>query len=145
VRLREKGGKRHAMPCHHNLEEYFTAYLGGADLRGDRKGPLFCTIGRGTSQLTRTVLPQANTYAMIRRRATAAGIETKLANHSFRATGITAYLKNGVTLGKKLRRWRTIRRPGRRSSTIAGATGSPLMRSSGLQSRRSRWRTCYRA
>src|SRR5713101_4626258 len=21
VRLREKGGKRHAMPCHHNLEE----------------------------------------------------------------------------------------------------------------------------
>ena len=21
-RLREKGGKRHAMPCHHNLEEY---------------------------------------------------------------------------------------------------------------------------
>jgi integrase len=25
VRLREKGGKRHAMPCHHNLEEYLTA------------------------------------------------------------------------------------------------------------------------
>jgi Tn3 transposase DDE domain/Phage integrase family len=24
VRLREKGGKRHAMPCHHNLEEYLT-------------------------------------------------------------------------------------------------------------------------
>jgi integrase/recombinase XerC len=31
---------------------------------------------------------------MIRRRAAAAGIETKLGNHSFRATGITAYLKN---------------------------------------------------
>src|SRR5271169_4506884 len=30
VRLREKGGKRHAMPCHHNLEEYLTAYLDGA-------------------------------------------------------------------------------------------------------------------
>jgi site-specific recombinase XerC len=26
VRLREKGGKRHAMPCHHNLEEYLAAY-----------------------------------------------------------------------------------------------------------------------
>ena len=24
VRLREKGGKRHAMPCHHNLEEYLS-------------------------------------------------------------------------------------------------------------------------
>jgi hypothetical protein len=68
VRLREKGGKRHAMPCHHNLEEYLTAYLDGAGLRGDPKGPLFRTIGRGTGQLTRTVLPQANAYAMIGRR-----------------------------------------------------------------------------
>jgi len=41
VRLREKGGKRHAMPCHHNLEEYLMAYLDGAGLRGDPKGPLF--------------------------------------------------------------------------------------------------------
>jgi integrase/recombinase XerC len=30
VRLREKGGKRRAMPCHHNLEEYLTAYLDSA-------------------------------------------------------------------------------------------------------------------
>ena len=37
---------------------------------------------------------------MIRRRAVAAGIATKLGNHSFRATGITAYLKNGGTLSK---------------------------------------------
>jgi site-specific recombinase XerC len=100
VRLREKGGKRHAMPCHHNLDEYLVAYLGGAALRDDPKGPLFRTIGRGTGRLTRTVLPQANAYAMIRRRATAAGIATKLGNHSFRATGITAYLKNGGTLEK---------------------------------------------
>jgi site-specific recombinase XerD len=100
VRLREKGGKRHAMPCHHNLEEYLTAYLDGVGLRDDPKGPLFRTIGRGTGKLTRTVLPQANAYAMIRRRAAAAGIETKLGNHSFRATGITAYLKNGGTLEK---------------------------------------------
>ena len=34
---------------------------------------------------------------MIGRRAAAAGIATKLGNHSFRATGITAYLKNGGT------------------------------------------------
>jgi len=87
VRLREKGGKRHAMPCHHNLEEYITAYLDGAGLRGDPKGPLFRTIGRGTDQLTRTVPPQANPYAMIGRRAAAAGIDTKLGNHSFRAPG----------------------------------------------------------
>jgi integrase len=100
VRLREKGGKRHAMPCHHYLEEYLTGYLDGAGLRGDPKGPLFRTIGRGTRQLTRTVLQQANAYAMSRRRAAAAGIATKLGYHSFPATGITAYLKNGGTLEK---------------------------------------------
>jgi hypothetical protein len=37
-------------------------------------------IGRGTGQLTRTMLPKANAYAMIRRRAAAAGIATKLGN-----------------------------------------------------------------
>jgi integrase len=71
-----------------------------ARARDDPKGPLFRTIERGTGLLTRTVLPQANAYAMIRQRAAAAGIETKLGNHSFRATGITAYLKNGGTLEK---------------------------------------------
>ena len=100
VRLREKGGKRHAMPCHHNLDEYLPAYLDGCGLRGDPKGPLFRTIGRVTKQLTRTPLPQQNAYQMVRRRAKAAGIKTKLGNHSFRATGITAYLKNGGTLEK---------------------------------------------
>jgi site-specific recombinase XerD len=27
VRLHEKGGKRHEMPCHHNLEAYLQAYI----------------------------------------------------------------------------------------------------------------------
>jgi integrase/recombinase XerC len=58
MRLREKGGKRHAMPCHHNLDEYLTAYLDGAGMRDDPKGPLFRSIGRGTGKFTRTVLPQ---------------------------------------------------------------------------------------
>ena len=97
VRLQEKGGKQHEMPCHHNLEEYLTAYLDGCGLRDDPKGILFRTIGRGTGQLTESPLPQANAYAMIRRRARAAGIETQVGNHTFRATGITAYLKNGGT------------------------------------------------
>jgi len=98
VRLQEKGGRAHAMPCHHSLEEYLHAYLDGAGIAGDGKGPLFRTVGRGTTRLTRTPLPQANAYAMIRRRAAAAGIATKVGNHSFRATGITAYLKAGGTL-----------------------------------------------
>jgi integrase len=96
IRQREKGGKRHAMP---SLEECLVAYLDGVGLRNDPKGPLFRTIGRDIGKFTRTV-PQANAYAMIRRRTVAAGIATKLGNHSFQATGITAYLKNGGTLEK---------------------------------------------
>ena len=100
VRLHEKGGKRHEMPCRRNLETYLHAYIDGCGLASDPKGPLFRTIGRGTDELTTTPLPQANAYAMIRRRAATAGIETKIGNHTFRATGITAYLKNGGTLEK---------------------------------------------
>lgn len=98
VRLREKGGKRHEMPCHHNLEAWLHAYLDGTGIAKDRKGPLFRTIARGTGRLSQPALPQSNAHAMIRRRAAAAGIATAVGNHSFRATGITAYLKNGGTL-----------------------------------------------
>lgn len=77
------------------------------------KGPMFLTGSAASyirsrcsgsqhkiSGLFRTPLPQANAHAMVRRRAVAAGIATALGNHSFRATGITAYLKNGGTLEK---------------------------------------------
>jgi site-specific recombinase XerD len=98
VRLHEKGGKVHEMPCHHALEVYLHAYIDGCGLAAESKGPLFRTIARGRGGLTTTPLPQANAYAMIGRRAAAAGVETKIGNHTFRATGITAYLKNGGTL-----------------------------------------------
>ncbi|WP_395459877.1 tyrosine-type recombinase/integrase (plasmid) [Azospirillum melinis] len=98
VRLREKGGKAHALPCHHVLEDYLVAYLDGSGLGDDPKGPLFRTIGRGTGRLSERPLPQASAHAMVRRRAAAVGIATPLGCHSFRATGITAYLANGGTL-----------------------------------------------
>lgn len=71
VRLREKGGKAHAMPCHHSLEEYLRAYIDGCGLASDPKGPLFRTIARGTGQrggvgrLTRTAMVQRDAFAMI--------------------------------------------------------------------------------
>jgi integrase len=61
----------------------------------------FARLSNGFSKgKLRTTLIPSNAYAMIGRRAAAAGIATKLSNHSFRATGITAYLKNGGTLEK---------------------------------------------
>ena len=49
----------------------------GCGLAADPKGPLFRTIGRGRGELTSTPLPQPDAYAMIRRRALAAGIKTE--------------------------------------------------------------------
>jgi integrase len=119
VRPHEKGGKRHEMPCHHNLEAYLHAYIDGCGLADEPKGPLFRTIGRGTGRLAETSLPQANAYAMIQRRALAAEIETKIGNHTFRATGITAYLKNGGTLEKAAAMANPLRRARRNSMTVA--------------------------
>ncbi|MCX2563678.1 tyrosine-type recombinase/integrase [Acetobacter thailandicus] len=98
VRLNEKGGKQHAMPCHHTLEEYLHAYLDGTGLADTPKSWLFCTIKRGTKHFSQNRLEQPDAYAMVRRRAKAAGIKTAIGNHTFRATGVTTYLKNGGTL-----------------------------------------------
>lgn len=98
VRLREKGGKQHVMPCHHTLEDYLHAYLDGTGLADEPKSWLFRTIRRGTGQLSERRLEQSDAHTMVRRRAKAAGIDTAIGNHTFRATGVTAYLKNGGTL-----------------------------------------------
>ena len=98
VRLYEKGGKRHEVPAHHNLDTYIEGYIKVASLQDDPKGFLFRTVAGETGRLTPLPLSQADAYRMIRRRAKAAGIQTKIGNHTFRATGITAYLKNGGKL-----------------------------------------------
>ncbi|MGO7675010.1 tyrosine-type recombinase/integrase [Rhizobium leguminosarum] len=100
VRLHEKGGKQVELPCHHSLEAYLDEYIDAAGLKDTPRAPLFQTIRRGTGRLSGNALPQANAYAMVQRRTIAAGITTAVCNHTFRATGITAYLKNGGTLEK---------------------------------------------
>lgn len=98
VRLHEKGGKLHEMPTHHNLDKYLEEYIAKAAISLDRKGPLFRTTRGRSGKLTRNAMLQSDVWRMIRRRAAAAGIKTELGCHSFRATGITAYLKNGGKL-----------------------------------------------
>lgn len=99
LRLQEKGGKQHAMPCHHMLAEALYAYVEAAGISADCKGLLFRTSQghRGTT-LSGQPMGQADAWRMVRRRAMAAGIAAPVGCHSFRATGITAYLANGGTL-----------------------------------------------
>ena len=96
LRLHEKGGKRHDVPAHHRAEEAVEAYVVAAGLE-DGRAPLFQSVDR-TGRLSGRPLGRRAVLAMIKRRAVAAGLPATTCCHTFRATGITAYLSNGGTL-----------------------------------------------
>ncbi len=100
VRLQEKGGKEHQVPCHHRLDEYLHAYINQAGMENDPKGYLFRSMtSKAGTALTENPLFQQDVHTMIRNRAAAACIKTpRVGCHSLRATGITAYMKNGGRL-----------------------------------------------
>ncbi len=98
LRLHEKGGKFHEVPCHHKSEEYLDAYLDAAGIRDQPKSPLFRSTRGRTSQLTENSLSRVDAFRLVQRRAKAAGLLGRISNHSFRATGITVFLENGGDL-----------------------------------------------
>jgi site-specific recombinase XerD len=118
LRLREKGGKAKDIPCHHQLEAYLDDWLDAARLRLHPDAPLFQTFARCGNRTARAPafaseesadlathknirplsgkpMTQAMTWEMLQRRKKSAGLDTAICNHTFRATGITAYLING--------------------------------------------------
>jgi integrase/recombinase XerD len=98
LRLHEKGGKRHEVPAHHKAEEYLDAYISAAGIADEKNAPLFRTTRGKTRELTRHPLTRTDVLRMIQRRAADVKLSTAVCCHSFRATGITAYLENGGTL-----------------------------------------------
>lgn len=98
IRLLEKGGKFHEVPAHHNLEVYMDAYIEAAGIAGQRKGPLFRTTFGKTLNLTKNSMTRIDVFRMVKRRAHDAGLSDRVCCHTFRATGITAFLENGGTL-----------------------------------------------
>jgi site-specific recombinase XerD len=99
VRLHEKGGKQHNMPCHHALAEALRAYIDAARIGEDRKGWLFRTArGHNGAILSDKPMSQPDAWRMIRRRGARAGIAAEIGCPTFRATGITPYLANGGAL-----------------------------------------------
>ena len=98
-RLHEKGGKFLVVPAHHIVQAYTDEYVNRASLATDPKGPLFrAAVSFRTDQFSRRQLSRIDAWAMIKRRAKAAGLPGRICAHSFRGTGITEYLRSGGTL-----------------------------------------------
>ena len=97
LRLREKSGKEHALPVHHKAEQYLDAYLAAAGTAGERGTPLWRSLTR-TREFSQRRMSRVDVFRMIKRRVTAAELGSAANCHTFRASGITAYLLNGGTL-----------------------------------------------
>jgi len=96
-RLHEKGGRHHEVPVHHLAEGYLDAYIQAAGIEGEPKTPLFRTVSR-ERQFTPRRMHRADVLRMVKRRARQASLPTRICCHTFRATGITAYLSCGGLL-----------------------------------------------
>ncbi|MGC3971634.1 MAG: tyrosine-type recombinase/integrase [Pirellulales bacterium] len=97
IRLHEKGGKFHEVPAHHRLDEFLDVYLASSRIGADRRSPLFRSVNRHR-QLTERRLTRREALAMVQRRCRGLPLPEAVCCHSFRATGITAYMLNGGTL-----------------------------------------------
>ncbi|SRR5579885_564636 len=98
IRLHEKGGKFHEVPAHHTAEQYLDEYIEAAGISEEKNRPLFRTTRGRSRELTARAMSRFDAFKMIRRRAEDAGISSEIACHTFRATGITEYLRNGGTI-----------------------------------------------
>ena len=103
VRLHEKGNKFHEMPCHHTLEGYLSEYIERAQLGEAGRAPLFQAIKR------RPASPP------------------KSATTPSAARALPPTLKT-VARSRRRARWRRMRRPAQRSSTIGARTASHSMK-----------------
>jgi integrase/recombinase XerD len=98
IRLHEKGGKFHEVPAHHTAENYLDEYIEAAGIATEKNKPLFRSTRGRSRELTTRAVSRFDAYKMIQRRAEGAGISSEIACHTFRATGITEYLRNGGTI-----------------------------------------------
>jgi site-specific recombinase XerD len=125
IRLHEKGGKHHTMPCHHALAAALHAYINAARIAQHRKEYLFRTSrGHNGNALSDQAMDQSAAWGMIRRRAAAAGIHAPIGNHAFRAIGITLTFRTAVRSSTP-KKWRRTKGGARPSSMTEPKNGSP--------------------
>jgi len=71
--------------------------FGGSTIAAEKNAPLFRTLDRAR-RLTGQRMCRVDALKMMKRRCRQAGLPETTCCHTFRATGITAYLENGGRL-----------------------------------------------
>lgn len=97
VRLHEKGGRLHQVPAHSRLELAIDEYLEWLGPAISPSTPLFQSFST-TGLPTGKRMSRHDAIRMVKRRSRAAGLSDSTCCHTFRATGVTTYLRNGGTL-----------------------------------------------
>lgn len=69
LRLREKRGKNHEMPAHHNAEAHVDAYIQAAGIADQRRGPLFRSAAGKSKTLTDRRMTRHAALKMVQRLA----------------------------------------------------------------------------
>ncbi len=99
LRFSEEGGKSREIPVRHDLEGHIRAYLDAAGIQAENKDrPLVRSTEGKTKRLTGNPLTTKDVCRMVKRRLKDAGLPSRLSPHSFRVTGITDLLTQGVPL-----------------------------------------------
>jgi len=129
VRLHEKGGKEHSMPCHHHLETYLQDYIEAAKIADDRGGAPFGTTVPRTGVLTDRAMTQSDAWRMLQRRARDAGIPTASAPPA------SPPISTMAARSKTLRPW-----PPTRARVPPSSTTAPTTRTRSMKSRRLEFR-----
>lgn len=100
VCLNEKRDAIHYVPCNPELEGYLRAFMsrtGGDSCEPNPERWLFRKWSKARKVLTGEPLTRMMCYAMVKRHAAVIGLKG-VTNHSFRATGITTFLRAGGAL-----------------------------------------------
>lgn len=90
------------MLCHHNLDAYLHGYIDERGIAGEPKADLSRTSVAAPAPIRYATYPGQD-LAVLSRRAGPDPMSPQDRRSQFRATGITAYLKNGGPLRKPQR------------------------------------------
>ena len=96
LRLQEEGGKEKLVWLHHEAEQYLDAYLDAAKI-SEAGAALFQTMDKN-HRMTGLPLSRRDMLRIVKERCAKAELPETICNHTFRGTGITAFLQNGGSL-----------------------------------------------